>query len=638
MSNFASVYARSQQRGGSAQWYRYFKDAANVVLRRLPYGTGKTFTCRALPEVTANGPQCFMYSQEYCAFTGFIRLAYGVRGWGNPNVSFLYAPADATPDAVDATPVGVFWTAANALGKNDSAFKSQYLTRKGDEGALITKPQLLGFMQVIVIQDGGEKPAYPQPAGTQFDDPPVVLEMSKSALDAFVAAVNTPRNPPGQSGDMFEQYLEHGDPIAAQGGRFITFYTLADGDPRARRQAFGAQAGPGNVPAFVQQAQQQQSQKKDAIGYGCFLEPTATIAGQTLPTAALMPRNQTDIPPMNGFWQRYRPWDDLLHVMSADEQLELLAARFPVDLLQYVFASHPAWLTSPALSAMTTRGFAQPMSQAAAGSYAPPTPQFGQPAAAGFGQPAASAPFGQPAMTSFVGVTAPATPTGQPAVASPFGQINPPQTFATQPAQSSPAVFGGGNVLAGQGVAVPTGVGQPAPASPFGQSQPVTTPSPFGQSPAVTAPAAFGQNPAAAAPSPFGQGPTVGATTPGYTAEQAAVLFGDNGGHAAARAADAATRGNGGFGGPPLPSPVGAPAPDAAAWAASMVVPQTATPPFETAPAVGSLPQQPADGFAPAVQTAAPAQQAATAPQQSTAGASVQKHPLFQMLQNPSSL
>ncbi|KAK4675239.1 hypothetical protein QC764_001550 [Podospora pseudoanserina] len=241
--------------------------------------------------------------------------------------------------------------------------------------------------------------------------------------------------------------------------------------------------------------------------------------------------------------------------------------------------------------------FGQPASNAFQSSQ-PASNPFGataQPAAGGFGQPAALGqkpnPFGAPAFGQPAQPAATPSPFGQPAAPSAFGQpasLGASNPFG-KPASSGfgqPSALGGGNKVFGQAAApafgqsgfgqttqAPSAFGQPAALgatpspfaaataaantaqqnpSPFGQ--PAQNPSPFG---APAPPAANGFRQPAATPSPFGAPAAAPASNPFGAASQPAQNTPSPFGQPAAPAANP-------FGQPApaaaAPSPFGAPA------------------------------------------------------------------------------
>jgi hypothetical protein len=268
-------------------------------------------------------------------------------------------------------------------------------------------------MQVVVLHHKARSYMPPKP----LDAPnprPIVLMLGPSAGLALLNELNRYRvNCPYGNGDWHE-VMEVGDPIDLSIGKFVTFYALADGDPRTQRAGNQGLSGSGWQAPASQMAMGQASQAAP-IGYGCFLEDTF------LNMPAIIPAEQHD-----NIRRLVRPWDDILHFPSIAEQAAILADKFPPDVIAYAWRDHPEWIpdsvrrqavgavSGPAAVVPPVSGgpgaspYAATMPQmsgwgveAAPAAVAPPAGLFGAPIAGAAQQPAVgtvAAPMPAPAI------------------------------------------------------------------------------------------------------------------------------------------------------------------------------------------------------------------------------------------------
>ncbi len=356
----------------------------------------------------------YRFSDANGDFGDWIRRYDAVRNFGDPGVTFIIAdPADPVREDPQNLPA---WVLFNAIDRAVNAGQEQQgwagLLRGGrGRSPVLSRPSEVYLLQGAIMQNKSE--LYNPPRGFG-EDKPLVLELSMNAGVSLVTELNRKvENGSAPDGDWEHLFL-NGDPVGLANGRFITFYKLADGDPRVRQQQ---QAGGWNTAPQTQNGQRQQ----EPIGFGCYLEPTFNG----------MPAN------LQQFEQqligKVQPWDEILWFPTVDEQAHLISDKFPPDMILYAWRDHPHWIPE----AIRNRAVAQHAVNAPAGGWQQgwgaqqpgQQPGFGAPPAGGFGAPPAGG-FGAP-------------PVGQPAAG--FGQPQfPAQQFpgqqpAQQPAQQFPA-------------------------------------------------------------------------------------------------------------------------------------------------------------------------------------------------------
>lgn len=473
----------------------------------------------------------YRFSAEHNDFGDWLRRYDAIRNFGDPGVTMIIRdPADSTIEDPQRLPA---WVLYNAIDRAVAAGQEQQgwaaLLRGGqNRGATLSRPSEVYLLQGAIMQHKSE--IYNPPRGFSADEKPVVLELSSNAGVSLISELNKPReNSQAQDGD-WEHMYENGDPVSLDYGRFITFYRLADGDPRTRQTV---QAGGWNAAT----SQQPGGRRQEPMGYGCYLEPTFNNISANLRDFE------------QAVASKVLPWDEILYFPTIEEQANLIADKFPPDAILYAWRDHPEWIPETirnrAVAAhsvnapqtaggwhggwnqqgvqspgMVAGGFAQPpaggFSQPPTGGvqpqpYAPQQfpqqgqPQFPQPGS----HPQVAAPLGQPQQAppsqgfpqqgfpqqaqpqqGFPQQAQPqqgfgAPPTG---FGTPQGQPQPPQQFANGPTGGPPpSLPPGGYPTAGfQGQ--PQQPAQPAQMAWAGQGNPAAQQSPMGQTPGGFAP------------------------------------------------------------------------------------------------------------------------------------------------------
>lgn len=477
-----------------------------------------TTTIRILPQKNPQNPNewdPYRISTGVKEFGDWIRCYPAIRNCGDPGISYImYDPADPTVD-VQCLPAWVLYTAVHRAIKNKQEGQGwAALTTGGkDKGPALARPSSVYFVQAFILQHGQN--TYQPPKGYSADDRTIVMDLSKSAGDALVAECEKLReNPQPTHPNDWEQLYLNGDPVGLDAGRFVTFYNLATGDPRQRNMA--------PVSSWNAPAMSGPQGGRDLKGFGCFVEPNFYNLAANLRGA-----EQTVA-------QKVKPWDQILHFPSIEEQAHLLADKFPPDVILYAFQDHPDWIPDiiqrRAVASRTVgapaggwqQGWGAPGMAGPQTAYGPsgfgappvgPPPQAGPPMSTGFGAmtgsvgggfppqlPPGAAPvapnggYGQPteyppqaAPTGFA--QAPAAPFAPPMQSTGFPPQNAPpmggfaapaqQGFGTPPQQG----FGAPQQQAGFGAPAGFNPGQPSgPPAGFGPPpQPMALPNGFGQ-------------------------------------------------------------------------------------------------------------------------------------------------------------
>ncbi len=419
----------------------------------------------------------YRYSAEGNQFGDWIRRYDAVRNFGDPGVTFIIAdPADPTREDPQRLPA---WELFNAIDKAVSSGQEQQgwagLLRGGrNRGAVLSRPSEVYLIQGAIMQHKTELFSSPRGFG---DDKPLMLELSSNAGVSMLTELNRLNENSGAPEGDWEHMFVNGDAVSLDYGRFITFYKLADGDPRQRQQQ---QAGGWNSAG--QQATG--ARQADPIGYGCYLEPTFNGIPANLRQFESMIQNKVQM------------WDDILWFPTVEEQAHLIADKFPPDVILYAWRDHPDWIPETIRNRAVAhhavnapaggwqQGWGQPGQQ---GMGVPPAGGFGAPPAGGFG-----VPTGQPQP----GFGAPVPQAGFGGQQLPQQQF-PPQQFqqplpATQPPYQQPQ-----QQFAPPQQQIPGGFAPQMPMAPVGQPQQPVFGQPQAGQPAFSQPPAgqptFGQ-------------------------------------------------------------------------------------------------------------------------------------------------
>jgi len=451
--------------------------------------------------------------EEPLGFGDWIRRYPAVRSFGQPSVTFLYNdPSNPIVEDPRMTPAWVLYTAI-------SHAVSQKVERPGWAGLLIRgtgrqaqlpKPSELYLIQGCVMM--WQNKSFNPPRGIGDDDKTTVILLSPSAGGALLQQCQAEVQGFAGDPDDFEHRFVGGDPVSLDTGRFVTIYTLSDGDPRVAQQMAPqgwqtqSRQGPG-----VMGGQQQKP-----IGYGAFMEPMFGGLSARLREAEPAVR------------RKVRLWSDLVNIPTLEQQAQLIADKFPPDVICYAWQdSHPEWVPEEvqrrAVAAMQVAMGGAPglppspgMGMVPAGytTMQPPQPQAGAwhggPAPGGPGVPTAFQPFqGQPM-------------TAEAATAAVAGDQSNAAPQVTQPTQAAPGVVGhvgwpGGPMMQAPPTAQPPmqppadGAVPPAiPVGPAAPANPQMQQPPFSPTPMVAPPEHL--TPDSATPVPHTAVPAGGAT------------------------------------------------------------------------------------------------------------------------------
>lgn len=407
---------------------------------------------------------------EPMGFGDWLRRYPAVRNIGQPGVTYLYDdPSDSQVEDIRMTPAWVLYNAIDQAinQKVDRPGWAAMLRGGAGRGAQLPKPAEIYLMQGCILM--WRNNAYQVPRGIGDDDRTTVLTLSPSAGTALLQQCFAEN--PEYSGDPddIEARFVNGDPISLDTGRFVTIYSLSDGDPRQAQQMQpqGWQTQTQRTPGLAGGGREEKP-----IGYGCFMEPAYGALPARLREAEAAVRSKV------------RPWSEVINIPTLEQQAQLLADKFPPDVICYAWQdSHPEWVPED----IARRAVA-----------AAQVPVGG-----------AVAPVGQPGMAAapFAGGQVPPQPGTWPAGAAPVAPGT-PQAFV--PAQQGPVTAEAATAAVAAGQPVPG----PAPVQPP-QGAPVAPPplsAVFGAPPTAVPgqPPADGAVPAGAIPAePVGPAPAV---------------------------------------------------------------------------------------------------------------------------------
>jgi hypothetical protein len=300
------------------------------------YGAGVT-TIRLFPGKDPENPEAwdpYRFSSsdpfEPLGFGDWIRRYPAVRSMGDPPVTFIqYDPADTDIEDPQMTPAWLLYRAIDRAVQNgqDRPGWAALLRGGANRGAQLTRPSEVYLVRGALVQFKSR--AYATPRGLAPDEKPIVFELGPSPGGALLTELH--RENEGYQGDPddFEARYVNGDPIRLDGGRFVNFYTLKDGDPRQAQasQQAGWDLG-GNRGRSGGAGGQQQP-----IGFGCYMEPSFN----GIPANVFANYEQI-------IRTKIVPWDQLLYIPTLEQQARLLADKFPADVIEYAWASHPEWI------------------------------------------------------------------------------------------------------------------------------------------------------------------------------------------------------------------------------------------------------------------------------------------------------
>jgi hypothetical protein len=317
---------------GGLQGRKVLKDA-RADHWSLGYNRGPT-TFRALPVRSLDNPQAwdpYRFGLEPNNFGDWIRRYPGVRNMGaNGNgVTFISIdPANPQAPDINSTPGAMLYNAINRAVDSGQERPGWAAMLKGARGrsAALSRPTDFWLCQCFLAQHGGK--VYMPPKGFGENDKPIVMEISHQAGTTLMSELNRPRD--GFQGDPnnWEESMACGDVVSLQTGRWITFYTLGEGDPRTQRNA---QHSGWQQPQQMGMGQANNQQDSQA-GYGCFVEP---MFGQVSARLA----------EYEGIVQaKTMAWDDILWFPTLEEQAALLADKFPAEMIVYAWRDRQEWI------------------------------------------------------------------------------------------------------------------------------------------------------------------------------------------------------------------------------------------------------------------------------------------------------
>lgn len=485
-------------------------------------------TIRLFPQFSPDNPETwdpYRFSAEANNFGDWIRRYPAVRSMGDPSVTFItHDPADehAAPGAEEMTPGWILYRSIDlAVAKGQDRPGWAALLRGGrGRGAQLPKPSEIYLVQAAIMQYKGR--AYNPPKGFGPDDKTIVFEMGPSAGLAMLGEFNKVRQGYQGPENDYEAMMEHGDPVSLQHGRFVHFYRLSDGNPLERNTA----------PRGWNATTQAERREEEQIGYGCVV----------MPDFRGIPPQLSDYEPL--VRSKVRPWDEILWFPTVEEQAQLLADKFPPEVILYAFRDHPEWIPE------VVRHRAVSRTQTAMGGAAVPpgprgegtpyeqgvTPPTGQgwgapPTGQGWGAPPADPVASRPLQGSRPAASV-ATPASQSPAVMPQGAMTWGQQQQSPPATRDPAMPQGGipgNIQGPGGAAVSPEAppSQPSVTGPLPPMNPPVAMPPF--SAGLTAPQTQAAAPAvpprpAATPQPAPALPADGTQPPaGYNRAQLAL-------------------------------------------------------------------------------------------------------------------
>ena len=290
-----------------------------------PSWKGTTTTVRIYPALCPENPQEFdpwRFSADDDDYGDWIRTYPAVRNFGDPGVTFiLFDPIDHSYDPQ----TNPCWVLYNAITRAIQAGQANpkwvpYTLGSQGRGAALRRPQDITLIQGAILQHNNKD--YDPPRGGAANDATVVLELSGSAANAMLEAMNE-RNPDFRGDpDDFRGMFVHGDPIALDQGAFVNFYQLG-ADPRERMQA-GQQKRNSFGQARPIQGQGGRG-NDDPIGFGCFL--THEYKGMSANLSGMEDLVR----------RKWKPWDDIIQILGHEDQIRLLSGAFPPDMIVYAF-------------------------------------------------------------------------------------------------------------------------------------------------------------------------------------------------------------------------------------------------------------------------------------------------------------
>lgn len=525
---------------------RVDKLAYGVGFGKNPMAADGVTVFRILPhrEVDEQGVKTnvwtpFRNSLEERDYGDWIRTYRAVRGIGPYDNRTTFIVSDPIRDGFGFDkkyPSDVLFNNISQVTKTGNCPGTWSVLINGDQKhhKALKRSEFIYMAKAVVLYKNGDH--FKVPKGLQDT---LLLEITGSAGRALLAEIDRPISETTKQARMqaaaasgvapnpFALQFEHGDPVALDAGVFFMTYRAGDGDPatRAQRQQAAQGFAPPSASTLMAPAGQQQGS----------VNADAAYTVKVLSHYNGAPPSLFSTPDYYPFIAKVEStFEKLLFFPTAEEQVDLLAKRFDIELFNYAFANHPEWLKQVrAIKGMvaSVQGFTA--EQPAAGGapagqqFAPPAvQQYGAPAAPQYGAPApqygapAAPQFGAQVPQQFGAPMAPAAPQYGVPAATQFGQ----QTgyaapgFATIPANPMvgavpPAAV---DVLATPVNAIPVTGQQPNPQ--VLQHTNMAAAAQYAVGPYASQPAdGFIAAPGMAAPQPTGQRP-VSAFAAGFAA------------------------------------------------------------------------------------------------------------------------
>jgi hypothetical protein len=213
-----------------------------------------------------------------------------------------------------------------------------------------------------------------------------LLVLSGSALDAFIYQCEQRKEDAPEMYDeedlsVAERVYKYPDITDPNTGLFVVFYK-ASTDPRKLAKAKRASADSDDDLENIVESYQPVNDGT-IVPYACFFskyypwyydeEPSPEEIKQSLARSSLSDKS------LEKLYATQKEWQDLLRFYSLEEQIEIINANFPADMLNYAFRYEPSYLTSvtKALAKGTVRSFGEPVKKQQVDSFEQEEDEFG---------------------------------------------------------------------------------------------------------------------------------------------------------------------------------------------------------------------------------------------------------------------
>lgn len=338
---------------------RILEPTCNMRLARIQGGLPTTV--RVLPVPYADGdrePMPFRISPAPNALGGWMYVGVGVTFYGHLKASFIMAPCTAhmTPSEIAELPVRLIWRRVQRSKRDLDRYwgewrelisASQGGERRSsgkDDYPVVRDMETLAFLQVAILREfpsvkgkAVQEKVYRPPSGLGDRDRLNVLQLSQSARVALQVACNEPSKDYQGDPEDYDRAFLHGDLVSLDKGRFVTFYqgqyghmVSANGQAPPARQASSDYFQP--------------SQEGDPAGGEKKGFDTAAISYQVQIEKSFRGFSSTWVRPdvTRKIHERIKPWEEVIHVSSTEEQVLLLCetGMLPVDLVVQALDDH----------------------------------------------------------------------------------------------------------------------------------------------------------------------------------------------------------------------------------------------------------------------------------------------------------